>query len=356
MEEFQVEVIRNTIFLIIFIISLFYMMKERRRVLTGQTIEEPLTKKEKALMWVLCIFNPIIAGAVFYYGWIKKLPVKARQVNRISIIAFFVSLVVFLSIFGTLTYYAHKVDAEYERKFHQARQLIQDKKFDEAQTILLALDKEIHSSGVYYNLALTYEGQYDDDQAVTQLNKLLEVDTNNEQAIKYRTYLQQKIEIENMVGLVDAGRTEEAKARLTKLTDAESQVIKVSAHVFLATIYYSIEQNKSEAIQQLEIALRIDPNNKEAQQFLSQLKKGENVMPYKSQSFFSGCSLGFPCGDGMCGNNICEKGEFDSCTYPSSSSFESIRHTKCCEWDCAEKDPRCTYKANERGYRVCHLE
>ena len=101
----SMEEIRNSILLIVLITSIVYMLQQRRRVLAGQVIEESLTSNEKVLMWVLCIFNPIIAGAVFYYGWIKKLPVKARQANRISIIAFFVSAIVVVSIMATLFYY-----------------------------------------------------------------------------------------------------------------------------------------------------------------------------------------------------------------------------------------------------------
>lgn len=75
-----------------------------------------------------------------------------------------------------------------------------------------------------------------------------------------------------------------------------------------------------------------------------------------SQSFFSGCASGARCSEGICGNDICEKGEASSCTYPTSVSFEGLRHAVCCEWDCGEKDPRCTYRADERGYRLCHRE
>ena len=39
-----------------------------------------LTPAEKGFM----ISVPILAGAILYYGWRKKLPTKAQQANRIS--------------------------------------------------------------------------------------------------------------------------------------------------------------------------------------------------------------------------------------------------------------------------------
>ncbi|MBI4276617.1 hypothetical protein HY629_02125 [Candidatus Uhrbacteria bacterium] len=208
------EEIRNTILLVVFLISIFYMMKERRRVLAGQVIQEPLTRKEKILMWVLCIFNPIIAGAVFYYGWIKKLPVKARQANRISIIAFFISLIVVVSTFSVLLYYSGKAEAEYAKKFQQARQLIQDKKFDEAQIILLALNKENKSSGVYYNLAITYEAQSNLDKAIVSLSRAVEIEPTNTKTKQYLDELQLWMEVEQALILAEQGNIAAAKQKL----------------------------------------------------------------------------------------------------------------------------------------------
>ncbi len=84
--------ITNLIGTIILIITLVYMMKERQRVPEGQTVQDLLTVKEKISMWILCLLNPLIAGAVFYYGWKKRLPVKAKQANGISLWAFLLEL------------------------------------------------------------------------------------------------------------------------------------------------------------------------------------------------------------------------------------------------------------------------
>ena len=48
----------------------------------------------------MTLLNPIVAGAVLYYGWKKLLPVKAKQANHISMIAFLIAIGLFvLSVF-----------------------------------------------------------------------------------------------------------------------------------------------------------------------------------------------------------------------------------------------------------------
>ena len=70
----------------------------KRRILS----EEPLTANEKILTWICCIFNPIIAGAILYYGWRKRLPTKAKQANRISWVAFLIDSIFFGSWYITI--------------------------------------------------------------------------------------------------------------------------------------------------------------------------------------------------------------------------------------------------------------
>ena len=82
------------IFLAVLVISIVYMVRERR-LSREHVIQNPLTNGQKILIWILCIFNPIIAGAVFYYGWRKQLPIKAKQANQISLWAFLIELILF---------------------------------------------------------------------------------------------------------------------------------------------------------------------------------------------------------------------------------------------------------------------
>ena len=93
------EQIRSIIILAVFIITIVYMIKEKRRVIEGQISQDPLTGGQKGLIWVLCLLNPIVAGAVFYYGWKKRLPVKTKQANQISLWAFFIEIVLGIVFF-----------------------------------------------------------------------------------------------------------------------------------------------------------------------------------------------------------------------------------------------------------------
>ncbi len=78
------------------IISTYLMIIKAKKIPDGQMSDEPLTLLEGLIISILCFFNPYVSGVIFYYGWKKKLPRKAKQANRISIIAFFVLIAVVL--------------------------------------------------------------------------------------------------------------------------------------------------------------------------------------------------------------------------------------------------------------------
>ncbi|MEI7511078.1 MAG: hypothetical protein WCJ84_02890 [Candidatus Peregrinibacteria bacterium] len=85
----------GTLLLLIFtVIAFFYMRKEKNAIPEGQVLQAPLTGKEKVIIGCLCIIDPIIAGAVFYYGWKKQMPVKANQANQISLGVFVLEIVI----------------------------------------------------------------------------------------------------------------------------------------------------------------------------------------------------------------------------------------------------------------------
>jgi len=81
------------VFVVVLAITIYLMIKEKKNIAQGQSSDDQLTGKQKIITWVLCFLNPIIAGAVFYYGWRKQLPVKAKQANQISLWAFFILLI-----------------------------------------------------------------------------------------------------------------------------------------------------------------------------------------------------------------------------------------------------------------------
>ena len=75
---------RGIIFLIVLGISIYVMVTEKKKVPQETISSDSLSKKQKILIWVLCIFDPLIAGAILYYGWKKRLPTKAKEANSIS--------------------------------------------------------------------------------------------------------------------------------------------------------------------------------------------------------------------------------------------------------------------------------
>lgn len=78
---------------IAFIIAIVLMVKEREKIPPGQVSQDVLTLKQKITIWFICFFNPFVAGAIFYYGWKGKFPVKAKSANRLSWLALVVLLV-----------------------------------------------------------------------------------------------------------------------------------------------------------------------------------------------------------------------------------------------------------------------
>ena len=61
--------------------------------------QEVLSTPQKITVAVLCFLNPVIAGTIFYYGWRRHLPLKAKQANTISLWAFFTLLIVGMAVF-----------------------------------------------------------------------------------------------------------------------------------------------------------------------------------------------------------------------------------------------------------------
>src|SRR4030067_3149488 len=87
-QNFIMENFISLLFVVALVVTIWLMLDRRSRVKDGQTVDESLTTNEKILVWVLCLFDPIISGAIFYFGWKKKMPIKAKQANTISFAAF----------------------------------------------------------------------------------------------------------------------------------------------------------------------------------------------------------------------------------------------------------------------------
>jgi len=72
------------------VVSFFVMRKEKSTVPEGQVDESPLSGN---LLWyviILCLLAPLIAQTIFYYGWKKRLPKKAKKANNLGWLAILV--------------------------------------------------------------------------------------------------------------------------------------------------------------------------------------------------------------------------------------------------------------------------
>jgi hypothetical protein len=80
------------------IFSIFLMRKEKAAVPQGQVDETPLTGNLFWYVFVLCLLAPLIAQTVFYYGWKKRLPTKARKANSLGWLALLIDFVVGIGV------------------------------------------------------------------------------------------------------------------------------------------------------------------------------------------------------------------------------------------------------------------
>lgn len=65
-------------------ISLWFTFNLVNQVLNRSGDNSPLTPDEKKKIIITEFFNPIIAGAFYYYCWKKVFPTKASQANKYS--------------------------------------------------------------------------------------------------------------------------------------------------------------------------------------------------------------------------------------------------------------------------------
>lgn len=77
------------------ILVVIFAVKTESRVSENQISQESLTRNEKISVWLFSFLDPLVAGAVFYYWWRKKLPMKAKQANKISWLAILILIVLY---------------------------------------------------------------------------------------------------------------------------------------------------------------------------------------------------------------------------------------------------------------------
>lgn len=74
---------------LLFIISIIYSVYYAKKL--SETTKHPkadITSDEFLHVILPEIFSPVIAGAIFYYSWRKKMPKKASSANKYSWIIF----------------------------------------------------------------------------------------------------------------------------------------------------------------------------------------------------------------------------------------------------------------------------
>jgi hypothetical protein len=91
----MIQIIESIIWLAALIFGIWFMVEKKKNITAEQPSLDPLSGKEKLLVFVLCLVNPIVLGAIFYYGWKKKLPQQAKTANYLSFAAFVIFLCVY---------------------------------------------------------------------------------------------------------------------------------------------------------------------------------------------------------------------------------------------------------------------
>lgn len=86
------------------ILILVYTLYVINEVEKTAEADEPLTKSEKLPVIITEIFNPIIAGAFYYYCWKSQFPIKARQANKYSWIIFGIEFLILICVGVTFFY------------------------------------------------------------------------------------------------------------------------------------------------------------------------------------------------------------------------------------------------------------
>jgi hypothetical protein len=78
------------------------MKQEKESLVKGQTTDAKLSGNLYWYVFVLSLLAPIVASSVFYYGWKKTMPIKAKNANNVgwlAILVLIIGRVAFVSLF-----------------------------------------------------------------------------------------------------------------------------------------------------------------------------------------------------------------------------------------------------------------
>jgi hypothetical protein len=79
----KIDTILNIVLVLAFIASFLIMRKIKLQSSPNNT-QDKLSKNEKVIVWITCLLAPFFAGLVYYFGWKKTMPQKAKEANNIS--------------------------------------------------------------------------------------------------------------------------------------------------------------------------------------------------------------------------------------------------------------------------------
>lgn len=84
--------------LVSIVASFVLMGKVKATVPDGQQDQSPLTPNEKNYVLLMSVFSPVIVSSIFYYGWKKKLPVKAKSANNWGWLGLLIAIIIWIGI------------------------------------------------------------------------------------------------------------------------------------------------------------------------------------------------------------------------------------------------------------------
>ncbi len=92
------HIIEWIVFIVSTIAAALYMVRMRRKSVDDVRDQAPLTSRQKPFVLALIVLSPLVAGTIFYYGWNKRFPKKAKWANNWSIIVFVILVLLYAAL------------------------------------------------------------------------------------------------------------------------------------------------------------------------------------------------------------------------------------------------------------------
>lgn len=92
----KIDIYLNIVLVLALIASILIMRKIKSQNISK--IQDKLNKNEKIIVWITCLLAPFFVGLVYYFGWKKTMPQKAKEANNISWAAMLILAFVWFTI------------------------------------------------------------------------------------------------------------------------------------------------------------------------------------------------------------------------------------------------------------------